>query len=142
MTVLLENCQKSAVKHLKEKRILLNFVNLSTILFPRFSEQTYFIFWTQPRPLGIYILFRIIFRLIHIAKCLKLMTSIQRAVENVNFEICTGKWKKITVNQPIEKPILRNFANLFKIFYRGFMFLFQGSFSKLRNLWFVWLCRW
>ena len=37
-----KNCKKLAVKHSIEKPILLNFVNLSTTLSPRLSEEIYF----------------------------------------------------------------------------------------------------
>ena len=41
---LLKNCKKSVVKHSMEKRILLNFVNLSPTFCPRLSEETDFHF--------------------------------------------------------------------------------------------------
>ena len=50
LTVMLKKCKKSAVKPSKETFVLLNFVNISTILCPLLSEKTYFIFLTQPRP--------------------------------------------------------------------------------------------
>ena len=37
----LQNRQKSAVTHPIEKPILINFMNLSTILCPRLSEETH-----------------------------------------------------------------------------------------------------
>ena len=42
LTVVLQNCKKSAVKHSINKPIFFNFVDLSTIFCPRLSEETYF----------------------------------------------------------------------------------------------------
>ena len=43
-----KNPQKQAVKHSMEKHILLNFVNLSTIICPRLSEEKHFHFQLGP----------------------------------------------------------------------------------------------
>ena len=42
--VVLDNCEKSAVKHSLEKPFLFNFVNLSTISFPGLFGKTHFHF--------------------------------------------------------------------------------------------------
>ena len=44
LTVVLKNCKKPAVKHCKKILMLLNFVDVSTIFYPRLSEETYFHF--------------------------------------------------------------------------------------------------
>ena len=44
LTVVLQNCEKSDVKHSTEKPMLLNFVILSTIFCEGLSEETYFYF--------------------------------------------------------------------------------------------------
>ena len=52
LTVVLENCEKSVVKHSIEKPILLNFVKFSTIFCSWLSQYIYFIiyifFWLNP----------------------------------------------------------------------------------------------
>ena len=42
LSFVLENSKKSVVKHPIEKPVLLNFLNLSTILSPRLPEKTHF----------------------------------------------------------------------------------------------------
>ena len=42
LTVVLQNCEKSAVKNSIEKSVLLNFVNLPKVSCPKLSAETYF----------------------------------------------------------------------------------------------------
>ena len=42
LTFVLQNCKKSAVKHFKKKTLLLNFVDLSTLFYPRLQTHGYF----------------------------------------------------------------------------------------------------
>ena len=41
LTVALQNCREVAVKHSIEEFMLPNFLDLSTIFFPRMSDKTY-----------------------------------------------------------------------------------------------------
>ena len=45
---MLQKCEKSAVKRSIERLMLINFLDLSTILCPRFSDETYFYLYFNP----------------------------------------------------------------------------------------------
>ena len=65
-TFSVKNSKKSAVKHSIEKPILLNFVYLSTIFYPRLSEEIEFHFKLGPDPLILHFLKNLEFQKTHL----------------------------------------------------------------------------
>ena len=55
LTIMLQKCQKLALKHSIEEPVLLNYMNLPTIFCPRLSghEETYFISNSVQTPMAI-----------------------------------------------------------------------------------------
>ena len=65
LTVKLQNCKKSAVKHSIEKPVILNFLNLSTIIYPRLYEKIYFHLNSTHTPWNLHFFYILVFQKTH-----------------------------------------------------------------------------
>ena len=85
LTVVLQKCKKSALKHSIQKTLLLNLVDWFTIFCPRLDQETSL---TQPGPHGIYIF--CIFSVYSLLKIISRVSELQQISK-----ICIFLYSKI-----------------------------------------------